>query len=162
MAGHRGEDTAGMKETMDMWQDLLNAETGRREQAEEDIRKLREELTALRIERASPAPTKIAKRRSKMDYEESIVDSEYTNGINGSGADSSVTLVEQLKHENAELRRDLGAQTSMLTSRNRERERLQQEIEDLKLLQRRSDGARSVAGDSIFDRSISQIGRAHV
>ena len=29
MAGQRGEDTAGMKETMDMWQDLLNAETGR-------------------------------------------------------------------------------------------------------------------------------------
>lgn len=156
MAGSRGEDTAGMKETIDMWQDLLNAETGRREQAEDDIRKLREELTALRIERASPAPNKIAKGRSRAGYEESIADSEYTNGFNGE--ESSAVLMEQLKHENAELRRDLGAQTSMLTSRNRERERLQQEIEDLKLLQRKSDGARSVAGDSIFDRSIS---RAH-
>ncbi|TKA55479.1 hypothetical protein B0A49_12906, partial [Cryomyces minteri] len=67
------------------------------------------------------------------------------------------TLVDQLQHEIAELRRDLGAQTSMLTSRNRERERLQQEIEDLKLVQRRSDGGvRSVAGDSIFERSISR------
>jgi len=159
MAGTRGEDTAGMKETMDMWQDLLNAETGRREQAEEDIRKLREELTSLRIERASPAPAKMAKRRTRMGYEDSNADdSDYTNGANGSGIESTSAFVDQLKHENAELRRDLGAQTSMLTSRNRERERLQQEIEDLKLLQRKSDGARSVAGESIFDRSIS---RAH-
>ncbi|KAK5172888.1 uncharacterized protein LTR77_003009 [Saxophila tyrrhenica] len=159
MAGSRGEDTAGMKETMDMWQDLLNAETGRREQAEEDIRKLREEVTSLRIERASPAPARMAKSRSRMGYDESNAgDSEYTNGLNGGSIESSTVFVEQLKHENAELRRDLGAQTSMLTSRNRERERLQQEIEDLKLLQRKSDGARSIAGDSIFDRSIS---RAH-
>jgi len=46
----------------------------------------------------------------------------------------------------------------MLTSRNRERERLQQEIEDLRLNHRRHNGVGSVAGDSIFERSIS---RAH-
>ena len=159
MAGQRGEDSAGMKETMEMWQDLLNAETGRREQAEDDIRKLRDELTALRIERASPAPTKLAKARSRAGFEESVdAEPEYTNGDDGVNGKFGAAMVEQLQHENAELRRDLGAQTSMLTSRNRERERLQQEIEDLKLLQRKSDGARSVAGDSIFDRSIS---RAH-
>ncbi|KAF2481880.1 hypothetical protein BDY17DRAFT_311512 [Neohortaea acidophila] len=158
MAGHRGQDTAGMKEAMEMWQDLLNAETGRREQAEDDLRKLREELSALRVERASPSFTRtIGKRRSLYD-DSQAAESEYSNGANGTTGRSSATLVEQLKHENAELRRDLGAQTSMLTSRNRERERLQQEIEDLKLLQRKSDGARSIAGDSIFDRSIS---RAH-
>ncbi|KAH9819851.1 Centrosomin N-terminal motif 1 [Teratosphaeria destructans] len=162
MAGTRGEDTAGMKETMEMWQDLLNAETGRREQAEEDIRRLREELTALRIEHASPSANKVLRRRSRpgTGYD-SMADSDHTNanGMNGSATDSSATLVEHLKHENAELRRDLGAQTSMLTSRNRERERLQQEIEDLKLLTRKSDGgARSLAGESIFERSIS---RAH-
>ena len=159
MAGSRGEDTAGMKETMDMWQDLLNAETGRREQAEEDIRKLREELSALRIERASPAASRVMKRRSRPGYQESMIDdADFVNGTNGTPSDSSAALTEQLKHENAELRRDLGAQTSMLTSRNRERERLQQEIEDLKLIQRKSDGGRSVAGESIFERSIS---RAH-
>lgn len=159
MAGTRGEDTSGMKETMDMWQDLLNAETGRREQAEEDLRKLREELTGLRIERASPAASKMLKRRSRPAYQESYTDgSEFTGGANGTATDSSATLVDNLRHENAELRRDLGAQTSMLTSRNRERERLQQEIEDLKLLQRKSDGGRSVTGESIFERSIS---RAH-
>jgi len=159
MAGTRGEETAGMKETMDMWQDLLHAETGRREQAEEDIRKLREELTALRIEHASPAASKVFRRRGQPVYEPSVSeDTDFTNGVTGTTTGSSATLVGQLKHENAELRRDLGAQTSMLTSRNRERERLQQEIEDLKLLQRKSDGGRSVAGESIFERSIS---RAH-
>ncbi|GAB7361222.1 hypothetical protein MBLNU230_g1284t1 [Neophaeotheca triangularis] len=162
MARSRGADSSGVKETMEMWQDLLNAETGRREQAEEDLRKTREEIAALRIERASPSvaarDAKPNSRRSRLGYARSISgDSEYTNGINGSLTDSSVTMVEQLKHENAELRRDLGAQTSMLTSRNRERERLQQEIEDLKF-QRKSDGTRSMAGESIFERSIS---RAH-
>lgn len=154
MAGKRGEDSAGVKETMDMWQDLLNAETGRREQAEEDISKLRDELNALRLERISPVVTrgKDDRRRSRVN-DEGVED----DLVNGALSDSNAA-VEQLKHENAELRRDLGAQTSMLTSRNRERERLQQEIEDLKLLQRKGDGARSVAGESIFDRSVS---RAH-
>ncbi|KAK0290166.1 hypothetical protein LTR91_006356 [Friedmanniomyces endolithicus] len=156
MAGNRDEASAGVKETMDMWQDLLNAETGRREQAEEDLRKLREELTSLRIERASPAAHKMMKRRSRPGT--ATDEPAYTNGVNGAPTDSSATLADSLKHENAELRRDLGAQTSMLTSRNRERERLQQEIEDLKLLQRKSDGGRSVTGESIFERSIS---RAH-
>ena len=161
MAGHRAEDNSGVRETMEMWQDLLNAETGRREQSEEDARKLREELASMRIERASNAVHRLEKRpsrNSRLGFPQQSADSEsnYSNGV--SGTDSSHTLVENLKHENAELRRDLGAQTSMLTSRNRERERLQQEIEDLKLLQRKSDGARSTTGDSIFDRSIS---RAH-
>lgn len=157
MAGHRAEDNSGVRETMEMWQDLLNAETGRREQSEEDVRKLREELAALRIDRASPAHRleKRPSRGSRLSVPPSNDgESQYSNG----GTESSHTLVDNLRHENAELRRDLGAQTSMLTSRNRERERLQQEIEDLKLLQRKSDGARSMAGDSIFDRSIS---RAH-
>lgn len=76
----------------------------------------------------------------------------------------SVTLVdelrresEQLRHENAELRREVGAQTSMLTSRNREKERLYQEIEDLKMAQRRS-GAGSSTLDSILERSASRAG----
>lgn len=76
---------------------------------------------------------------------------------NGASNAASSTLVELelLKHENAELRKEVSAQTSMLTSRNREKERLYQEIEDLKL-QRRGDGVRSIAGDSIFERSASR------
>ncbi|KAF1824809.1 uncharacterized protein K489DRAFT_351741 [Dissoconium aciculare CBS 342.82] len=146
MASKRGEDSAGRKETMDMWQDLLNAEVGRREQAEEDISRLRDELHALRLERVSPAVNRAGKGNQRHGDDD---DTEF--------AAANDALLDQLKHENAELRRDLGAQTSMLTSRNRERERLQQEIEDLKLLHRKGD-TRSLAGESIFDRSIS---RAH-
>lgn len=46
----------------------------------------------------------------------------------------------------------------MLTSRNKERERLQQEIEDLKMMSRKGGRPRSLGGDSILDRSAS---RAH-
>ncbi len=97
-------------------------------------------------------------KRKQMSYAQSQSGaSDIGSVLNGANASSS-TLIDQLRHENAELRRDLGAQTSMLTSRNRERERLQQEIEDLKLYQRRGDGGLSVTGDSIFERSVS---RAH-
>lgn len=78
----------------------------------------------------------------------------------------SVTVVDelrresdQLRHENAELRREVGAQTSMLTSRNREKERLYQEIEDLKMAQRRSGTSGSTHTlDSILERSASRAG----
>ncbi|KAI5361248.1 Putative centrosomin motif 1, Mto2p-binding domain-containing protein [Septoria linicola] len=163
MAGKRGQDANGMKEMEDMWQDLLNAETGRREQAEDELSTLRNELTKLQMEKASPAPNRVAdrnlktpRRRSRLlsvDDGSSDAEEDIANGVRSVQGD----LIDQLKHENDELRRNLGAQTSMLTSRNRERERLQEEIESLKLLQRKGDG-RSLAGESIFDRSIS---RAH-
>jgi len=138
-----------------MWKDLLTTETARREQAEEDIRKLREEIIMLRSEKASEASRGLnTNRMSKLRSQST--ESEYLDSRSGAISASSSTLVDQLQHENAELRRDLGAQTSMLTSRNRERERLQQEIEDLKLLHRRVDGSRSMTGDSIFDRSVSR------
>ena len=44
----------------------------------------------------------------------------------------------------------------MLQSRNREIQRLQDQIEDMKLGSRRGDGTRSIAGDSIFERSASR------
>ena len=44
----------------------------------------------------------------------------------------------------------------MLTSRNREKQLLDQEIEDLRLAARR-DGNRSIAGDSVVDRSIPRF-----
>jgi chromosome segregation ATPase len=92
----------------EVYKDLLEQETARREQADEDNRRLRQES-------------------------------------------------EQLRHENAELRREVSAQTSMLTSRNREKERLYQEIEDLKMAQRRGDPAPSTI-DSILERSASRAG----
>ncbi|KAK5278089.1 hypothetical protein LTR40_009594, partial [Exophiala xenobiotica] len=66
--------------------------------------------------------------------------------------------IERLRHEVSELQKMIGAQASTLTSRNKEKERLYQEIEDLKL--GRMGGLRSVAGDSILDRSASRA-RSH-
>lgn len=68
---------------------------------------------------------------------------------------TSGTLVDQLQNDNDKLQRDLHAQVSMLTSRNRENLRLREENEGLKLTIRRGD-AGSAAGDSILERSISR------
>lgn len=160
------EPTAGVEEAMEMWKDLLEAETARREQADEDAQRLRDEIAQLKSETASNNTTNHVRnyyrisKRHHMSYSARAqsVATDSTSERERPATASSSTLVDQLRHENAELRRDLGAQTSMLTSRNRERERLQQEIEDLKLAQRKTDGSRSVAGDSIFERSVS---RAH-
>ncbi|KAE9984812.1 hypothetical protein EG328_008213 [Venturia inaequalis] len=163
------ENDKGVEETIEMWKDLLESETARREQADEDAEKLREELRRVKTESAASTTNNHVRnvynvnKRHHVSYNNTRSDTgsgvgEDFNSVVDSNAS---TVVEQLKHENAELRRDLSAQTSMLTSRNRERERLQQEIEDLKINQRRHGdgvGARSVAGDSIFDRSVS---RAH-
>ena len=147
----------------DMWRDLLDAETARREQADEDNARLRDEIRRLKSDASSTTTNNHSanvlhvnrrqKKSSTLSYSDIPDRQQDRNG--GSSAVSS-TLVEQLRHENAELRREVGAQTSMLTSRNREKERLYQEIEDLKLGSRH--GTRSVAGDSIFERSAS---RAH-
>ena len=145
-----------------MWKDLLDTETARREQADEDNRKMREELWRMKSDAASAASynhpntgvhtgTRQQLSSGTDQAKESLYETERPST-------ASSTLVEQLRHENAELRREVGAQTSMLTSRNREKERLYQEIEDLKIGQRRGDGSRSVTGDSIFERSAS---RAH-
>lgn len=80
----------------------------------------------------------------------------------GTTVSTTTTLVdelrrksEELRKENAELRREVGAQTSMLTSRNREKERLYQEIEELKIAQRRG-GPSSSSIDTLLDRSASR------
>ncbi|KAJ5306629.1 hypothetical protein N7508_005644 [Penicillium antarcticum] len=146
-----GESDAGAREERDMWKDMLDAETSAREQAEDENRRLRDESIRLRSEMYST--TKSGQHQSEVSYFSD-------RDGNRVPATNSTLFVELglLKQENAELRKEVSAQTSMLTSRNREKERLYQEIEELKLGQRR-DTARSVAGDSIFDRSAS---RAHI
>ncbi len=152
----------GIREEVDMWKDLLDAETARREQADEDNRKLRDEIRRLKTDGSSTTTNNHAanvysvSRRQKLSSTVSYNStSDREHDRNGAFSAASSTLVEQLRHENAELRREVGAQTSMLTSRNREKERLYQEIEDLKLGSRH--GTRSVAGDSIFERSASRV-----
>jgi chromosome segregation ATPase len=166
--GERRTQDLDSREEMDVWKDLLEQETSRREQADEDNKKLREEIFRLKSEPGATGlnhTTNIYNITKKRQASPSRPYSGHSNHIDDrNGAVSSATTLvdelrresEQLRHENAELRREVGAQTNMLTSRNREKERLYQEIEDLKLGQRRGGG--SIAGDSIFERSAS---RAH-
>lgn len=139
---------------------MLDAETAAREQAEEENRKLRDEILRLKVDLATA--TEGAGRAGRGGRKSSMVSHSTSSELERrlgvpSSASSTLVELELLKQENAELRREVSAQTSMLTSRNREKERLYQEIEDLKL-QRRGEGSRSAAGDSIFERSAS---RAH-
>ncbi|ELR08275.1 orf1 [Pseudogymnoascus destructans] len=168
MGEKRGEDMDA-REEMDVWKDLLEQETARREEADEDNRKLRDEIFRLRSESVVSGGGAglnhttniyhITKKRQGSPTRPRSGMSERVDDRGGAFSAAS-TLVDDLRresdllrHENAELRREVGAQTSMLTSRNREKERLYQEIEDLKLGHRRGG---SIAGDSILDRSASR------
>lgn len=170
--GERRGQNVEVREEMDVWKDLLEQETARREQVDKENKKLREEIFRFKTETTSNSGIpglnhttniyNITKKRTGSPSRPRSGMSDRIDDRNGTFSSAS-TLVEelrkeseQLRHENAELRREVGAQTSMLTSRNREKERLYQEIEDLKLGIRRGGG--SIAGDSILERSAS---RAH-
>ncbi|GAB0132078.1 hypothetical protein EsDP_00000526 [Epichloe bromicola] len=172
--GERSGDGLGQQEESEVWKDLLEQETARREQADEDNRRLRDEMFRLKKELSGPGSlqhtTNIYNISKKARDGAAFTPHRPMTGLSGDAENSNAnfsiasTLVdqlrqegEQLRHENAELRREVGAQTSMLTSRNREKERLYQEIEDLKMAQRRGGPAPSTV-DSIFDRSASRAG----
>lgn len=165
------EPSAGVNEAIGMWKEEIEDERARREQAEAEAERLREEVQRLKeanqqaLQQSQQHLTTNHSIRNVYNVTRRNLTSFTTRSNSGSDINeqtatpslggTSSTLVDQLRTENSELRRDLGAQTSMLTSRNRERERLQQEIESLKLTVRRGDVG-SVAGDSIFERSISR------
>jgi len=170
-------ESLGRQEEADVWKDLLEQETARREQADEDNRRLRDEVFRLKQEMTAVTgglhhTTNIYNITKKPKVGSpsrpmSVVSGADADAQNNGTLSTSSTLVEelrresdQLRHENAELRREVGAQTSMLTSRNREKERLYQEIEDLKMAQRRGGPAPSVV-DSILERSASRAGAHH-
>ncbi|KAJ2983077.1 hypothetical protein NUW58_g6310 [Xylaria curta] len=169
-------DNLGRQEEVEVWKDLLEQETARREQADDDNRKLRDEIFAIKQEMSGSIPggggmhhTTNIYNITRKPRQTSPSRSRPVSGLSGeadqtNSLSQASTLVEELRreseklrHENAELRREVGAQTSMLTSRNREKERLYQEIEDLKLAQRRGGPAPSTL-DSLFDRSASRVG----
>ncbi|RDA90627.1 hypothetical protein CP533_2778 [Ophiocordyceps camponoti-saundersi (nom. inval.)] len=186
-SGERNSEGLGRQEEADVWKDLLEQETARREQADEENRRLRDEVFRIKREASSGGSRtaqhttniyNIGKKPRDCDPSPSRPVSHVSGGGEGesnANFSSATTLVEelrreseQLRHENAELRREVGAQTSMLTSRNREKERLYQEIEDLKIAQRRHVSGSGGGGgglvvapstvDSILERSASRAG----
>lgn len=163
----------GQQDEVDVFKDLLEQETGRRDQAEEDNERLKEEIRHLKQDVTTLGGGlhhttniyNISKKPAHRPVSPTRPTSSFSNAIDGAGGSMSnaSTLVDdlrqknaQLEHENDELRREVGAQTSMLTSRNKERERLTQEIEDLKMAQRRGPAPSTV--DSILERSASRAG----
>jgi len=155
-----------------MLREFLETETARREKVDMENRRLREEIWRMKNEtNGQPylnSHHSISTRHSS------------TRSVSERDRDESRErgLMNQLRVENDELRREVGAQTSMLTSRNREKDRLYQEIEDLKLHLRNGGGsalgmvaehdqpqqhqnrAASVISDRILDRSVSRAGGA--
>ena len=174
--GERLGEDFDRQEEADVWKDLLEQETARREQGDEDNRRLRDEIFRLKQELSAQSTvgpmhhtTNIynitKKQRDQRGHSPTRSGTSFSGDpdVNGTMSTSSTLVDElrresdQLRHENAELRREVGAQTSMLTSRNREKERLYQEIEDLKMAQRRGAPAPSTI-DSLLERSASRAG----
>jgi chromosome segregation ATPase len=168
------DDSAGVNEAIGIWKDDFEEERTRREQAEArceraeaDAEKLREEVQRLQGNHPQSQQHSTTNHNLKNVYNSTrrIHASYMTRSNSGSDANehattpsvggTSSTLVDQLHTENEKLQRDLHAQASMLTSRNRENLRLREENEGLKLTIRRGD-AGSIAGDSILERSISR------
>ncbi|OAL71796.1 hypothetical protein A7D00_3827 [Trichophyton violaceum] len=147
--GRSGISDSGAREEQDMWKDILEAETAAREQSEEENKRLRNQILQLENDISSHEA-----RYRKGHQTFSQVGSDYESSRSYATSNPTREDFELLRQENNALRREVTAQTSMLTSRNREKEKLYQEIEDLKL-DRRNEG-RSIAGDSIFDRSASR------
>ncbi|KAF8536257.1 hypothetical protein BDD12DRAFT_296437 [Trichophaea hybrida] len=154
--GHQANE-----EQLEQLRDLLTSEAARREAQETENMRLREEIFRLRandqthLSRTSISRTSNSRSVSERDQSQSR-----------SGRDI-VTQLNQARRENEELRRDLSAQASMLTSRNREKDRLYAEIEDLKLTMRgggsgaafeSASRAPSVFSDRLLERSVSRAG----
>ncbi|KKY35452.1 putative anucleate primary sterigmata protein b [Diaporthe ampelina] len=189
---NRMGESLGQDDETEVWKELYAQEQARREQADDDNKKMGEENRNLRDEvfrlkqdlanstnNLGGRPSSHASHPSGMSHTTNIYNitkkgraqspsrpqTRMSDADTMNGAMSvSVSLVEelrreseQLRHENAELRREVGAQTSMLTSRNREKERLYQEIEDLKMAARRGGPTPSTI-DSLLDRSASRAG----
>ena len=139
--------------------ELAELETARRKCLDEENRKLRDDLLRFKSGDFSldSASTHTANLHHFLRHQTSSAVS-HTSSFDRPASAASSTLAEQLIHENADLRRDLGAQIMLTNSRNNEKACLYQEIEELKLAVRGGEGSRSVTGDSILERSVS---RAH-
>ncbi|KAK6345159.1 Anucleate primary sterigmata protein B, variant 2 [Orbilia javanica] len=128
---------AGGGEEVETLRDFLESESARRKQAEDDNSTLRREVWDLKAAAQTSANDPAPRSRGAASIT------------------SENTLVSQLRMENEDLRREVSAQLSMLTSRNREKERLYQEIEELKLgLPRENTQIVQVEN---YDRAMSRV-----
>lgn len=168
------DEFASRDEEINMLQDNVEAERARREQVETqcqqaevesqnlraEVQRLKEQNLQLQQQSTTNHPINKVYSSTRRIHQSFTTRSHSGSDGNEQAAPVSIggtsgTLVDQLQNDNDKLQRDLHAQVSMLTSRNRENLRLREENEGLKLTIRRGD-AGSVAGDSILERSISR------
>jgi archaellum component FlaC len=166
-------ESAGLDEAINMWREDFEDERARREQvetrcqqAETEGESLRAEVQRLKeqnqqLQQQSTANHQINRVHSSRRMHQAFTTRSFSGSDGNENASplsvggTSGTMVDQLQNHNDKLQRDLHAQVSMLTSRNRENLRLREENEGLKLTIRRGDVG-SIAGDSILERSISR------
>ena len=149
-------DTIANQE-LDVWKDLLETETSKREQADLKVKEAYQQNDAFQaeIEQLRRELTLVGQTRDTTGDEMMSVNQDSSARPMGTSG-SSRTLFEEVEHlraANIKLQREVRAQTSMLTSRNKERDFLNSEIEELKMRVRGT----SIAGDSIFERSASRV-----
>ncbi|TQS36974.1 hypothetical protein Golomagni_02566 [Golovinomyces magnicellulatus] len=173
MSERRAQDVE-VRDDTDIWKDLFEQETSRCEKISNENKILREENMRLKTESTTTSGAtglnhttniyNITKKRqtspakSKSHVPEPCDNRNYSVSGGNTSVEELKKESEKLRHENVNLRREVGAQTSMLTSRNKEKERLYQEIEELKLRQQRN----LTAGDGTVDRSVSRSNQRSV
>ncbi|KAI9885913.1 MAG: hypothetical protein M1823_002286 [Watsoniomyces obsoletus] len=129
---------------IDMWKNLYESECNRRRESDHTIESLEAEVA--KIKKDSNRPNQGHQRKTSNDS--SHWASQYkTEDYGTTDRHAASQLAEQLQQENDDLRREVSAQASMLTSRNREKDKLYQEIEELKLGQLQAEASRPVAGE---------------
>lgn len=122
----------------------MEAEAARRKSLDQENRQLRDDLLELKSSAAADNypnnayPVKQQHRNSSAGSRPNSSDGELKDNAS----------VEELLQTIADLRRNLAAQACMLTSRNREKERLYDEIKQMKLVTIRENRSRSNSGAS--------------
>ncbi|RPA75996.1 hypothetical protein BJ508DRAFT_213997 [Ascobolus immersus RN42] len=144
-------NSRGVQEELEALREIVENETYKREQSDLENRRLRDDLWHAQNELAGAQTTASARRGSIASS-----DRPATGSSTAVSSSALATVNSRLRHENEDLRQKMAAQTSMLTSRNREKERLYQEIEELKIHLRNSNGGGRLS-QSTYDRSGSRL-----
>jgi len=115
-----------------------------------EVEQLRRQLSTQQEPNYNLQPPSMGRRPSTTSHSDaggSSVTATNNSRIGNHHNVNTVDIMDRLRAENDELRRENGAQTSMLTTRNKERDQLYQEIEELKL-NMRSHGPLRTTGSS--------------
>ena len=118
------------------------------EELMKEVEQLKRQLGTQQEPNNSLQPPSMRRRPSTTSYSDtggSNVTATNNSRVSNHQGVNTGDIMDRLRAENDELRRENGAQTSMLTTRNKERDQLYQEIEELKLNMRSHGSSASMA-----------------